>query len=140
LLMVIITEAFKRGIDMFRTMRAQGVMQERLRTAATTMRDDLAAHHFPERQNTGNITQYVSVLTQQPDWAPPTDGFFRIYQGPMDANNNPFIFEGSDRDGMLSVRATTHILHFTVLRKGTSPDNMFRTLATPRVLPNPGGG
>ncbi len=46
-LMVIITEAFKRGIDMFRLMRAQGNMQERLRTAGTAMRDDLAAHHFP---------------------------------------------------------------------------------------------
>src|SRR5205085_3529206 len=46
LLMVILTEAFKRGIDMFRTLRAQGQMQERLRLASIGLRDDLASFHF----------------------------------------------------------------------------------------------
>jgi type II secretory pathway pseudopilin PulG len=128
LLMLIITEAFKRGIDMFRSMRAQGNMQERLRTAGTAMRDDLAAHHLPG--STG-ITQYISFLTSDDNWLPPQDGFLRIYQGTMDAAGNPFTVEGTDPDGMLCTRATTHILHFSVFRKGTSPDNMFRTVAQP---------
>src|SRR5262245_23234475 len=128
LLMVIITEAFKRGIDMFRTMRAQGNMQERLRTSGTALRDDLAAHHLPG--STG-ITQYISFTTSDDNWVPPQDGFFRIYQGPMDAAGNPFAVEGTDPDGMLTTRATTHILHFSVFRKGTSPDNIFRTVAQP---------
>src|SRR5881396_2085341 len=45
-LMVILTEAFKRGIDMFRTLRAQGQLQERLRFVSIGMRDDLASFHF----------------------------------------------------------------------------------------------
>lgn len=130
LLMVIITEAFKRGIDMFRSMRAQGVMMERLRTAATTLRDDLAAHHLPE--NNGQLP-YVGEFTnlESPPWVPPQDGFFRVYQGPMGFDaagvRIPFLVEGTDRDNMLFTRATTHILQMSVMRKGTSPDNMFRT-------------
>src|SRR5262245_46922109 len=80
-LMLIITEAFKRGIDMFRAMRATGNMQERLRLASTVLRDDLASYHFPQVSNAGSL-QYVSVLTQDPNLYPPADGFFRIYQGP----------------------------------------------------------
>ncbi len=145
-LMVIITEAFKRGIDMFRTMRAQGNMQERLRTAGTALRDDLAAHHFNTLPNNpSTVPNYLSVLTLDEltlgGWVPPPDGFFRIYQGPMgtDANGFPIAFavEGTDRDNMLSTHATTHILHFTVKRRGTSADNMFRTGGlTARPIPN----
>ncbi len=146
LLMVIITEAFKRGIDMFRSMRTQGVMQERLRTAGTMLRDDLAAFRFPETAP----YQYVSDQTTDRfpvAWEPPKKttggGYFRIFQGPMDPlTNNPFVAEGTDRDGMLFARATTHTLQFTVLRldfnkvnKGATPENMFRVLENPQPVP-----
>ena len=62
LLMVILTEAFKRGIDMFRTLRAQGQMQERLRLASIGMRDDLASFHFDSPKN-GSGSQNQNYLS-----------------------------------------------------------------------------
>jgi hypothetical protein len=133
LLMVILTEAFKAGIDMFRTARAQGQMMERLRTATTNLRDDLASYHFSSGDQTPGIgftptdpaylsNRDLSLAT----YVPPQEGYFRIMQGPPAANANnptnlPAIFDGTDSDGMLFSRATTHVLSFTVNRRETSP-------------------
>ncbi len=134
-LMVILTEAFKNGIDMFRTLRSQGQMMDRLRITTTTMRNDLASYHFDAAAATG----YLGQLRLDLGWSPPgsalgtpagADGFFRIYQAPdvlfnppgaANPNSLPAVFEGTDGDGILMSRATTHYLHFAVCNRETSP-------------------
>src|ERR1051326_3296568 len=98
LLMVILTEAFKRGIDMFRTLRAQGQLQEKARNTSQTMRDDLAGFHFLDATNSNNVAHmYLSGYDFRPSAtgatvdAPPADGYFRIYQGPEDVQATPYI-------------------------------------------------
>ncbi len=131
LLMVIVTEAFKRGLDMFRQLKAAGDMNERLRTTARSLRDDLASFHFED--GTISDRQYLSAIDFRRSAnlnLPPLDGFFRIIQqieplNPPDPTNNPggepCIFEGTDTDGVLYTRATRQALHFTVFRRETSP-------------------
>lgn len=129
LLMVIVTEAFQRGLDMFRHLKAAGDMNERLRTAARALRDDLAAPHFVS--DGGSDRQYLSNLDLRGNASqnePPDEGFFRIIQQPepgvphpTNPQNLPCIFEGSDVDGFVYTRATQHALQFTVLRLESSP-------------------
>jgi type II secretory pathway pseudopilin PulG len=146
LLMLIVTEAFKRGLDMFRHLKAAGDLNERLRTAARALRDDLASFHFED--GVSSDRQYLSGIDLRESASPndpPTDGFFRIIQQPEPGNppdpiNNPLgepcVFEGTDSDGVLFSRATRHALHFTVFRRETSPtvknpvdpSYLFRTL------------
>ncbi|HEV3145493.1 MAG TPA: prepilin-type N-terminal cleavage/methylation domain-containing protein, partial [Gemmataceae bacterium] len=146
LLMIILTEAFKAGLDMFRKMRAQGNLMTRLREASVTIRDDLTAPHFPTDRspNRPNLSQQDLPDTQ---WTPPTDGCFRIMQGLEPENlavfppgdprrNNPFVFEGLDPEGIMYCRCTNHMMQFTVQRGGTGPDDMFRTLEPQRQLPS----
>jgi type II secretory pathway pseudopilin PulG len=154
LLMVILTEAFKRGIDMFRTLRAQGQLQERLRLASIGMRDDLASFHFDSPKN-GSASQnqnYLSDIDLRTSTSsnllgvpgavdqPPELGFFRIIQlsDLSDPANNPNFEpckpEGTDGDGMLFTRATTHALHFTVLRRERSPAVISKNPVDPSYL------
>lgn len=146
LLMVIVTEAFKRGLDMFRHLKSAGDLNERLRSASRALRDDIASFHFED--GVSSDRQYLSGIDLRPSAMPndpPSNGFFRIIQmpeplNPPDPTNNPAgepcIFEGTDTDGMLFTRATRHMLHFTVFRRETSPtvkfpvdpSYMFRTL------------
>ena len=116
IIMLIIVEMFKRGTDAFRTLKAAGDMQERLRIAALSLRGDLSQHHFssgyaPSPAYLRDLDlRYSDAKTGAViNGTPPSDGFFRIYQGSMDAQGNPFIAEGTDRDGVLFTRATTHI-------------------------------
>src|SRR5207237_8806998 len=98
-LMVILTEAFKRGIDMFRTLRAQGQLQEKLRMATVGLRDDLASFHFqPTVQNPNANQYYLAGWRFDHGSAPPPEGFCRIYQGPEANSAFPFIAEGADPD------------------------------------------
>jgi hypothetical protein len=148
-LMVIITGAFQQGIDMFRRLRAQGNMQERLRIASIIMRDDLTAWHFTQGQGQYLYQQDLNLVFPytppgNPGWSPPADGFFRIYQAPENPNDpnpvtqgNPFVLEGSDSDGINFTRATRHALHFTVQRRGAGPENNFRVLNPPPSPPSP---
>jgi type II secretory pathway pseudopilin PulG len=143
LLMVILTEAFKAGLEMFRRMRAQGNLMTRLREASVTIRDDLTAAHFPNDQAPNQPLLSQQDLTSAPapgsttgGWTPPTTGYFRIIQGPEPENlalpaqyrNNPFVFEGLDPEGIMYCRCTNHIMQFTVYRGASGPDDMFRTL------------
>ena len=64
LLMVIITGAFTQGLDMFRKLRAQAKLQDTMRQAGTTIKDDLSWNHFqmPSQNGTagyGDDTAYV---------------------------------------------------------------------------------
>ena len=45
-IMVILSEAFATGLDVFSQLKAIGDMEESLRAASTALRNDLAADHF----------------------------------------------------------------------------------------------
>lgn len=163
LLMVILTQAFAAGLEMFRKLRAQGNMQERLRMASITLRDDLTRPHFnaagagPAGQNLldDRLSDQNLNDAYSGGWSPPGNGFVRIWQGQMrDLNDNPiieppfnvpggnlgiatplpFALEGTDPDGLMFCRATTHLLHMTVRRRGTSLDDMFRVREANRAI------
>lgn len=130
LIMVILTGAFQSGLDTFRKLRVQGNSMERLRSARTTLGDDLASPHFRATANGESPLDYVSGqdLTKfQSSWTPPSEGFFRIWQGPDPDSGLPFLPEGTDNGNLLFARARTHGLHFTVRRRGAGPEHVFRT-------------
>src|SRR5262245_38483791 len=71
--MVIISQAFATGLETFRQLKGIGDMQERLRTATTLLRSDLAEDHFEgkRRLSDGNIASDL-----------PREGFFFLRMGP----------------------------------------------------------
>jgi type II secretory pathway pseudopilin PulG len=122
-IMVILTEAFKAGLDAFRNLRSAGNMAEQLRTATITMRKDLTADHFGGEFKSGYAGPKLSQ--QRLDllgWSPPKEGFVRIL---MSDNTTDFFNEGTDGDGVPSFRATKDVLHFTAKLSGHSPDQLF---------------
>src|SRR5437588_9722852 len=73
-IMVILSEAFRAGLESFRLLKGVGDMQVRLRTATGVLRSDLTSDHFIEA---GPRLSDQDLSTQ----APPSWGFFRIWQG-----------------------------------------------------------
>ena len=152
MLMVILTQAFAAGLDMFRRMRAQGNMQERLRQTSITLRDDLTRPHFETAGAGRNSRLSYRRLDQAysgggEETTPADYGFVRLWQGQMlDLAGNPiveppfnvtggnlgastplpFALEGTDSDDLMFARATTHLLHMTVRRQGGNYDECFR--------------
>jgi prepilin-type N-terminal cleavage/methylation domain-containing protein len=72
-IMLILSEAFAQGLDAFRLLKGIGDMEERLRTAITTIRADLAADHFEgnRRLSDPNFWQLGN----------PREGYFSLSQG-----------------------------------------------------------
>src|SRR5262249_26369099 len=97
-IMYILSEAFDAGLGTFRRLKALGDMNDRLRTASTTIRRLLAADHFEGKKRLSDPTFWQD--------GPPREGFFRVYNG------DPGFDEGFDQDGIHSYRSTTHALHF----------------------------
>ncbi len=122
--MAILTEAFVAGLDAFSKLKAIGDMEERLRTATTLLRRDLAADHFEGRRRLSD-----------PGFGTPREGFFRIQQGPASPFQNvkpsPFQDEGTDADGVPSRRRITHSLHFTVKLRGNRREDFFSAQVQP---------
>src|SRR6266576_3124405 len=77
----ILSEAFVAGLDAFRNLKAVGDLNDKLRTAATTLRRDLNADHFEGRRRLSDPGFWLQ--------GPPREGFFRIDQG------GPSIDEGA---------------------------------------------
>src|SRR5262249_52102999 len=91
-IMVIFTHAFTAGMYAFLKLKTTGDMEERLRTAATILRQDLAADHFEGRKRLSDTTFWNN--------GPPREGFFRIWQG----HPSTFMTEGVDGDNIPSYR------------------------------------
>jgi prepilin-type N-terminal cleavage/methylation domain-containing protein len=117
--MLILTEAFVKGLDVFRQLKAIGDMEQRLRVATTLLRRDLAADHFEGRKRLSDPNFFLQ--------GPPREGFFRIRQkGGLVANKLLGVVpEGSDGDGLLSTRAVDHALHFTIKLRGNRREDFF---------------
>src|SRR3954469_22645831 len=116
-IMTILSEALVAGLDAFRTLKAVGDLNDKLRTAATALRRDLNADHFEGRRR----------LSDPGFWSqgPPREGFFRIYQG------SSSIQEGVDSGGLPSYRASDHRLHFFVKLRGNSRSDFFSAPVPP---------
>jgi len=105
--MLILSEAFVRGLEAVRNMKATTALDQRLRSIAITLRQDLQAPHFE-----GDLR--LSQLRQPPDM-----GFFCYVE------RNPSTVEGWDSLGRPSYRDTDDALHFTVRRRGNRQDEFF---------------
>ncbi len=105
LIMAVLSEAFAKGLEAFRTLKSIGDMQERLRVAGTALRRDLALRHFEGDRRISDFNPYwvdpnIGNGDQNPNsravGGRPAQGFFRIQQP------NPVYFEDYDSDGMPS--------------------------------------
>jgi prepilin-type N-terminal cleavage/methylation domain-containing protein len=119
--MMILSEAFTTSMASFRTLKAVGDMDARLRNVATVLRDDLSADHFEGKKR----------LSDPNFWrdGPPREGFFRLWHGSA-CSSTPgarYYQESDDApgDGIPSRRAVDHMLHFTVKKRGNGPGDYF---------------
>jgi prepilin-type N-terminal cleavage/methylation domain-containing protein len=119
-IMVILSEAYAASMASFRTLKALGDMDAKLRGVATVLRNDLAADHFDGKKR----------LSDPNIWAdePPREGFFRIWQGsPISTTNSGanYFQEGHDGDGIFSNKAVDHYLHFTSKKRGNKRGDFY---------------
>src|SRR5437660_508576 len=98
-IMVILSEAFRAGLDTFRELKAVGDMQEKLRATATMLRRDLQAEHFEAGRRLSDPNWFIA--------GQPKVGFVRIQGWPS-------VWEDNDGFGVPSFRATSDILHFAL--------------------------
>jgi Prokaryotic N-terminal methylation motif len=110
-IIVLLTQAFGTAVQSFRSLKAIGDMEERLRSASLILRKDLAAEHFGAGQRLSDPFFFKD--------GPPAQGFFRIFQGSAST------LEGTDGDTVPSYSATNHVLHFTVRRQGNQKQDFF---------------
>ncbi len=149
-IMVILTEAFSAGTGVFRTLKAQGDMQEKLRSVTSLLRDDL--RQTPGRQyhfDVGDGTLGTLGINNNPN--SPTKGYFYIQQPPQQLLPAAMQFgsmpEGVDGFNVPSVRMNSPVLTlnganqlvssgpstpaflpalcFTINRRGTQPQDYF---------------
>jgi prepilin-type N-terminal cleavage/methylation domain-containing protein len=115
-IMAILSYAFQASLSTFRKLKATGDLAEKLRSATTILRRDLAANHFEGGKRLSDVDFW--------DNGPPQAGFFRIWQGSRSGSgvNN---YEGSDLDGIPSFRSVDHVLHFTVVLSGKQREDYF---------------
>ena len=104
-IMVILSQALSTGLETFRQLKATGELDEKLRMASTILRQDLQLDHFEGKRR----------LSDPSFWnqGPPREGFFHIEQG------SPSTVEGLDGDGIPSLYATDHRLHFSIKLRGS---------------------
>ncbi len=114
-IMVILTEAFGKGLESFRTLKAIGDLEARLRSAAAILRRDLAADHFEGKRRLSDPNARWTAM------GVPREGFFQIIQGLVAGNRQP---EGTDSDG-ISYGRQLDALYFTVKLRGNNRSEFF---------------
>jgi type II secretory pathway pseudopilin PulG len=127
-LMVILTEAFKNGIDLFRTLRAQGQMMERLRTATNVVRTDLASFHFQQAGSSGYLSQQYLTNVTVGGTTPP-------YQPPGYNNNALGLFAGSNRFNSGIPSTLNDMDGFFRILQAPEPSNPMSAQFNPAGLP-----
>jgi prepilin-type N-terminal cleavage/methylation domain-containing protein len=165
LIMAVLSEAFVAGLSAFRSLKAIGDMQERMRLGASRLKQDLSLRHFEEDRRLSDI----DPLWQTPFFGNgdqvtrnvggrPQQGFLRI-QTPRNPNNpiltTSLLLEGVDPDGIPSWLTDPSmvlpaapgmpsgpILHFTSKlvperKDALRRDQIFSTPVPPSVAGNP---
>jgi hypothetical protein len=154
-IMAILSEAFVKGLEVFRGVKALGDMESKLRTAATLLRRDLAAPHFEGNKRLSECTisgkrfprleglrpgpynalDAAILRTQLAAYVfqPPKQGFFSIEEWPNRPGRRTMFFEAADLQGRPSYRDEYDVLHFSARLDGNGPDKFFYG----RVLGNP---
>jgi hypothetical protein len=132
-MMYILANAFEKGLGAFRVLKTASDMQDKLRGAATIIRQDLAQQHF---EDGGKYLGDQRLDT--PDWKPPKKGYFRVYLEGMG------VAEGKDPDDpggtLFHYRSPApgtlgHVLQFTVRLEGVRQDQFFTVNTPDAVLP-----
>jgi type II secretory pathway pseudopilin PulG len=126
-IMVILTEAFGKGLDSFRTLKSLGDMDSRLRAAGEVIRRDLAMDHFEGKRRLSEDFE-----TWQRNGAP-REGVFTIMRTP-----NPNLIpvpEGTDAEGVGSQRAANWLIHFTAKARGNNRSEFFTATNLPTNTP-----
>lgn len=121
-IMAILSQAFMAALGVFRDLKGQGDMAEKLRATTQILQNDLAANHFDGGRRLSDPNFWVN--------GPPTQGFFRIWQGSQSTATGPNNYiEGSDASGIGSYRSLDHMLAFTVNLRGNDMGD-FMTAST----------
>jgi type II secretory pathway pseudopilin PulG len=101
-MMAILSGAFVAALGVFRNLKGQGDLAERLRATMQILQRDLAADHFGSNRRLSDPTFWNN--------GPPQQGFFQIWHGPPAGT----VIEGFDPSGIGSYRTINHSLAFTV--------------------------
>lgn len=122
-IMVILTEAFGKGLESFRTLKGIGDLESKLRAATTVLRRDLAFDHFEGKRRLSDDWQTWNLA------GPPREGWFevRVIQGP-----GAITPEGSDADSISYRRASNWLLHFTAKARGNDRSEFFTASKVPK--------
>jgi hypothetical protein len=130
--MVILSQAFIAGLDVFSGLKSIGDMQEQLRTAKQLLLDDLALDHFEGKRRLSDPTMNASPFNAQNRIR---EGFFRVVQEEASYPEGPALPPPQipvDSYGLPSYRAgmtgDKHYLHFTVKQRGNRRDKFFSAL------------
>src|SRR5436190_125272 len=107
-IMVILSQAFVTGMDVFRDLKALGDMEDQLRAVSVMLRSDLEANHFGSEKR--RLSDPYLLVDSDGKPRPLREGFFKMQTLPSQS-------EGVDSDGIPSVRTTAAgaPLHFSVL-------------------------
>lgn len=120
LIMVILANAFGQSLVALRKAKGIGDLQEKLRSATTIIRRDLAADHFDGKRRCSDFSGYAE-WNRTPFQPYPREGLFRIL-----GEAGGTFSEGTDSDGMPSYRVTQRGLHFTVKLRSNQRDRFFQ--------------
>jgi prepilin-type N-terminal cleavage/methylation domain-containing protein len=136
-IMVILTEAFRTGLDFSRFARATGEMMDQLHGAGVIITRDLQADHFDVNTDKPRLSdqRLDQLTTAGTGWTAPKRGFFRIISpkpsryGPFGEEQlGPLPLQNADNESFYINTAANHALHFTAILPGGSDQNQFSAL------------
>ncbi len=114
-IMVVLSQAFSAGLDVFRDLKAYGDMEQELRGASNLLRRDLSADHFEGKRR----------LSDPNIWSlPAREGFFRVYQAASSVDE--FGALNTTQPGCWRA-VGVHALHLSVKLRGNTRDSVFYT-------------
>lgn len=130
MMMTILSWAFANALDTFQQMKAIGDLEERLRSATVVLRRDIAADHLEGKRRIGDSQYWPANSGAHPrpidrlglSQGVAREGFIRLINGGLTN-------EGSDGDGIASVRVTGDVLHFSVKLRGNNRHDFFSAQA-----------
>jgi type II secretory pathway pseudopilin PulG len=118
-IMSILSQAFVAALGVFRNLKGQGDLAEKLRSTTQILQRDLGAYHFEGNKRISDPTFWNN--------GPPQQGFFQVWHGspplplPAVIPAVPASYiEGFDTDGIASFLTTNHAMAFTIRLAGNN--------------------